>query len=135
MNFVLDPRLESDSEFICDLNLSQVRLNLNAAFPWIILIPKKSELVELIDLEEADQTLLWHEMMKASHVIKTLFNPKKLNVAALGNMVSQLHIHVIARFAEDKAWPNPVWNSGATRQYEPTEKESILARLKLAFEE
>ncbi len=129
MRFVLDPKLESDSDWICDLPLSQVRLSHNAAFPWIILIPKRADLVELIDLSESDTVQLFKEIRQGSKIMQTLFHPKKLNVAALGNIVAQLHIHVIARFESDKAWPNPVWNSGIQAHYSDDEKEKRIRLL------
>lgn len=107
----LDIRLESSSSLICDLDLCQVRLSHNAAFPWILLIPKKSGCVELTDLNPAEQHLLIQEIDHACRVMQTLFFPDKLNIATLGNIVPQMHIHVIARFKTDVAWPNPVWNT------------------------
>jgi diadenosine tetraphosphate (Ap4A) HIT family hydrolase len=112
MSFNLDPKLEADSEFVCDLKLSQVRLIKNAAFPWILLIPRQNDMVEITDLSVSDQEELLREIRQAMNLFKEVFSPKKLNVANLGNVVAQLHVHVIARFETDKAWPGPVWNSG-----------------------
>jgi diadenosine tetraphosphate (Ap4A) HIT family hydrolase/NTP pyrophosphatase (non-canonical NTP hydrolase) len=130
---LLDPRLESDSTPIIDLPLCQVRLSHNAAFPWIILIPQKEGLVELIDLMPADQQQLMHEIAIASQVMHHLFCPTKLNVAALGNMVPQLHIHVIARYETDAAWPRPVWNSGVSETYNSVMKSERIDHLRKAF--
>ncbi|MES2214414.1 MAG: HIT family protein [Pseudomonadota bacterium] len=134
MGYTLDPRLDADSEFICHLNLSEVRLHKNSAFPWIMLIPKRENIVELIDLSPQDQALLFQEILLASHVVKEHFLPDKLNVANLGNIVSQLHVHIIARFREDLAWPNPVWNSGIKSDYDAKEKQRIISQLKNKFE-
>src|SRR4029078_4191753 len=109
MAFMLHTTLESDSTYICDLPLSQVRLMNNAAFPWIALIPRTENTVEIIDLVESAQEQLLKEVRIASHIMRKHYQPKKLNVANLGNIVEQLHIHVIARFSNDLAWPQPVW--------------------------
>lgn len=167
MKFVLDPKLAIDTDWICDLPLCQVRLSLNAAFPWIILIPRVtraqksilranelsepalasefseanknsflcSSIVEIIDLSIDNQLQLFKEMTLSSQIMKTLFEPTKLNVANLGNIVSQLHIHIIARFNTDLAWPQPVWNSGITKTYTEREKQDRVALLLAAFEE
>lgn len=135
MNFVLDPKLESDSAFICDLALTQVRLSHNAAFPWIILIPRQAQMIELVDLNESEQLQLLTEIRQASHVMRTTFQPTKLNVANLGNIVAQLHIHVIARFSSDLAWPQPVWNSGIVKEYSTDEKQQRITLLAKAFKD
>lgn len=129
MKFVLDPKLENDSHFICDLALSQVRLSLNAAFPWILLIPKRINVSEIIDLSQTDQEQLLLEIRKTSLMMQQQFKPKKLNIANLGNIVSQLHVHIIARFETDIAWPNPVWNSGISALYTQNELQSLIQRL------
>ncbi|MGE3317901.1 MAG: HIT domain-containing protein [Candidatus Berkiella sp.] len=134
MNFELDPKLAQDSSFICDLPLSQVRLSHNAAFPWIVLIPRQPQLIELIDLSLSDQGQLWQEITRASHIMRAIFSPTKLNVANLGNVVAQLHIHVIARFASDKAWPNPVWNSHIQANYLSQDKQNLITQLRIAFQ-
>lgn len=131
--FKLDSRLENDSVFLTDLKLSQVRLHKNAAFPWVMLVPKRNDVVEILDLKDDDQDTLWDEILFVSNVMKRLFKPKKLNVANLGNVVPQLHVHVIARFEEDKAWPGPVWNSGVKRDYELEEAEKIVKQLQAAL--
>jgi diadenosine tetraphosphate (Ap4A) HIT family hydrolase len=134
MSFELDPKLAQDSALVCDLPLSQVRLSNNAAFPWIILIPKQNHLTEIIDLSIDDQNQLLKEINQASHVMQHLFSPTKLNIANLGNVVPQLHIHVIARFNTDKAWPNPVWNSQVGACYSPLEQQKIIQQLTVAFQ-
>ena len=107
--FKLDPQLKKDTFFIKDLKLCQVLLMNNSLYPWVILVPKKADLVEIIDLSEADQILLMEEIALVSKALQRHLKPKKLNVANLGNMVSQLHIHIIARFENDPAFPKPVW--------------------------
>jgi diadenosine tetraphosphate (Ap4A) HIT family hydrolase len=118
-NFEMDSRLTADSSFVTKLNLCQVRLHHNAAFPWILLIPMQANVKEIIDLTDTNQQLLLQEIVLASKIMKELYNPTKLNVASLGNIVAQLHVHVIARYDHDAAWPNPVWNSGITNSYHP----------------
>lgn len=117
INFKLDPRLEQDSVFVCAMELCQVRLHRNAAFPWLMLVPQRDGMVEVLDLDSHAQDILWHEVRFAATAVQKLFTPKKLNIAAIGNITSQLHVHVIARYADDKAWPQPVWNSGVSADY------------------
>lgn len=131
--FVLDQRLENDSVFICNLKLSQVRLHKNGAFPWVMLIPQRPDVVEILDLNDDDQDVLWNEIIFASNIVKKLFKPKKLNVANIGCVVPQLHVHVVARYEEDKAWPGPIWNSGVKRDYELAEAENLIKQLQAAF--
>jgi diadenosine tetraphosphate (Ap4A) HIT family hydrolase len=114
----LHPKLEADSVFIKDLELCQVRLINNAKFPWILLVPRVENMVEIIDLDASQQVQLMQEIITTSSVLKELFAPDKLNIGALGNIVPQLHIHVIARYKTDEAWPNPVWNSGVRAEYD-----------------
>ncbi|HEY1096744.1 MAG TPA: HIT family protein, partial [Alphaproteobacteria bacterium] len=135
MSFVLDARLETDSHFVIDMELSQVRLSNNAAFPWVILVPKRPDVVEIIDLDDGDQQLLWSEIAMASRIMKRLYQPKKLNVANIGNKVSQLHVHVVARYEDDQAWPGPIWNSGISESYDPQDLQEKLLTLQSAFNE
>ena len=129
----LDPRLESDSTFIIDLDLSQVRLSHNAAFPWILLIPQHEGISEILELTPHDQQVLMQEIVLSSHVMQHLFQPTKLNVASLGNVVPQLHVHIVARYDHDKAWPNPVWNSGVSAVYDLKIKNERLSLLTETF--
>ena len=108
---ILDPRLEESSSFICNLHLCQVRLSHNAAFPWILLIPRKDGCIELTDLNSSEHQQLIQEINLATKVMQSLYIPDKINIATLGNVVPQMHIHVIARYTTDPAWPNPVWNT------------------------
>ena len=107
--FELDPRLAADSVPVTDLPLSAVRLMTDGSFPWLLLVPRRPDLVELIDLSGDDQRRLMDEIAAVCHALRTVTDCDKLNVAALGNSVSQLHVHVIARYAGDAAWPGPVW--------------------------
>ena len=129
MTFVLNEKLASDSAFIVDLPLCQARLSHNAAFPWVILIPRLFNAVEIIDLSQDHQFQLLKEINQVSKVVRDLFQPTKLNVANLGNVVSQLHVHVIARYDLDLAWPQPVWNSGVFKPYDEAEKTARLSQI------
>lgn len=117
--FALDHRLEHDTFFVADLELSRVLLMNNELFPWLILVPRVEKAVELIDLSDMDQHLLMDEISFASTVIRNIFSPHKINVAALGNQVKQLHVHIIARYNSDTAWPDPVWGKGSEPYAEP----------------
>ena len=129
----IDPRLTTSSAYVTDLALCQVRLSDNASFPWILLIPQKEAVHEIIDLSLSDQHQLMKEISQASCVMKDLFKPTKLNVASLGNIVPQLHVHIVARFETDQAWPHPVWNSGVNESYPEDIKAVRLHQLKESF--
>jgi diadenosine tetraphosphate (Ap4A) HIT family hydrolase len=115
-DFTLDERLAGDTVAVVDLPLSAVRLMNERSWPWLILVPRRSGLVELIDLDAGDRARLVEEIARAAEALRRLYQPYKLNVAALGNVVPQLHIHVIARFRDDPAWPRPVWNVKPARE-------------------
>lgn len=109
--FELDTKLARDTLHVTDLPLCNVRLMDNKRFPWVILVPRVAGASEWIDLDRDQQHQLSDEIAVVSHILKALVTPDKLNVAALGNVVRQLHIHVIARYKTDSAWPNPVWGA------------------------
>jgi diadenosine tetraphosphate (Ap4A) HIT family hydrolase len=108
-DFELDPRLAADTLPIADLDLCSVRLMNDARYPWLVLVPRRPDMVEIFDLDDADQLQLHAEIRRCAEGLQSLEKPDKLNIAALGNQVSQLHVHIIARFREDAAWPDPVW--------------------------
>ena len=116
--FVLHPQLATDTFEVGRLPLSRVLLMNDARYPWLILVPERPELVELVDLVPADHAQLTDEIRRASLALRAAFRPDKLNVAALGNVVPQLHVHVIARFRTDAAWPRPVWGGPPAPPYE-----------------
>ena len=132
-SFILDPRLDNDTHEIGHLGLCRVLLANDARFPWVILVPERADIAELIDLAPADRARLWDEIALTSEALKSMYGPDKLNVAALGNMVRQLHVHVIARFTSDPAWPQPVWGSGQPIFYEPHQMGIIATRLAKAM--
>lgn len=118
-HFELHPQLANDTQPVAHLPLCDVLLMDNANHPWLILVPRVANAVELIDLDEAQQAELMREIARASRALQSVFKPHKLNVAALGNLVPQLHVHVIARFQDDIAWPRPVWGSADAKPYSP----------------
>jgi len=109
MSFKLDKKFLKTSHYLTELKLCTIRLNNNSKFPWIILIPKRSKITDISDLNFKDQTLLMKEIVYASKVMKKLFKTSKLNVEKIGNIVPQLHIHIIARSKKDSSWPLSVW--------------------------
>lgn len=114
MNFELDERLARDSEWVADLSLSQLRLMNNRLFTWLILVPKVAGVTEIIDLNLEQQTQLLTEINLVSRLIKNHYPCNKLNIANLGNVVAQLHIHIVARCVGDLSWPGPVWGGPNT---------------------
>ena len=128
--FVLDPRLEGDSVPVCDLGLCTVRLMNDARFPWVILVPR---IAGLIDLSEADRRTVTDEIDRVTRALSSHTSAEKMNVAALGNMVRQLHVHVIARFAGDAAWPGPIWGVGTAQAYVEGDRMERVDALKAAL--
>lgn len=116
--FELDPRLENDSVWLASLPLSELRLMKDANYPWLVLVPRVPSVTEWFHLSEDNQTQALKEMNAVSQSMASIYQADKMNVAALGNQVSQLHIHVIARFKEDPAWPAPVWGKLPMQPYE-----------------
>ena len=133
MSFALDPRLAADTHAIGILPFSELLLMDDARFPWVILVPRIAGARELIDLDEGDQRLLLGEIDRVARVLEAMLHPDKLNIAALGNVVPQLHVHVIARFASDAAWPNPVWGRGERIAYGDRERTARIAELRSAL--
>jgi len=133
MSFAIDPRLAADTHAIGALPFSELLLMDDARFPWVILVPRIAGARELIDLDEGDQRLLLGEIDHVARALETLLHPDKLNIAALGNVVPQLHVHVIARFTSDAAWPNPVWGRGERVAYGGRERAARIAMLRTAL--
>jgi len=131
--FVLHPRLVQDCLFVTDWQLSRVLLVDDRRFPWIVLVPRRAALAELHDLDAYDRPLLMEEIARASAAISRAFRPDKINVAALGNIVSQLHIHVVARTHDDPAWPGPVWGVGKPIPYGGNEQVIAVGRMRAAL--
>jgi len=131
--FALDPQLHADTTPVVELPLCSVRLSADATYPWLVLVPRRAECVEIIDLAPDDRAILIEEIAMASQVLKHLTDAHKLNVAALGNAVAQLHIHVIARYPEDPAWPGPIWGKVPAQARDAAERADFTARLQRAF--
>ena len=126
----LHPQLAQETVPVGDLPLTRVLLANDANFPWLILVPRLPGLTELIDLEENAQIQLLNEIAIAARTLKTVTACDKLNIAALGNQVPQLHVHVIARHRTDAAWPKPVWGAVAASAYKPGERDKLLQSLR-----
>ena len=127
MSFELDNRLARDAFVIGDWPLARVLLMNDARWPWLILVPRREGLVELTDLELADQTQLMDEAGRASRFLKSRVRADKINVGALGNIVRQLHLHVVVRVVGDPAWPGPVWGHGAATPYDDGAARALIA--------
>ena len=109
MPFKIDKKFLKSSHYIAELELCSIRLHDNSKFPWVILIPKKNKITDMSDLNSKDQILLMKEIVHVSNIMKKLFKTSKLNIEKIGNMVPQLHIHIIARSKKDSSWPLSVW--------------------------
>jgi diadenosine tetraphosphate (Ap4A) HIT family hydrolase len=129
-DWTLHPQLAADTAPLGDLPLSRVMVMNDANYPWLILVPRKADVTEIIDLDDAEQTQLMRETTQAARALREVTACHKLNIAALGNMVPQLHVHVIARFRHDAAWPKPVWGVVPTRAYERAALERFAISLR-----
>ncbi len=128
MIFALDPRLAADTFAVGDLPLSRVLLMKDSRFPWLILVPRRANLSELHDLSPQERATLVDEAALVGEKLKNLTGANKVNIGALGNIVAQLHVHVVARFEGDAAWPGPVWGAGKAEPYAPeAAKERVRA--------
>ncbi len=133
MTFQLDSRLEADTIPIGDLSLSSVLLLNDARFPWFVLVPRLPNVSEITDLSEEDYAQLAREIRIATGVMLELAKPDKVNVGALGNIVTQLHVHVIGRFRSDPAWPGPVWGHGSRTPYPDHAATALIERAAALF--
>ncbi len=129
-DFVLDPRLAADTLPVASLPLCDVLLMNDARYPWLILVPRRAGLVEITDLTESDQQALWQEVNRTALALRSVARCEKLNIAALGIIVRQLHVHVVARNYGDAAWPGPVWGYGQAEPYQQVVAESLLPALR-----
>ncbi len=127
----LHPQLAADTHLVQQWPLSDVLLMNDARYPWLILVPRVPGAVELVDLAPDQLALLTGEITRASRLLQRAVKPDKLNIAALGNVVPQLHIHVVARFAGDAAWPRPVWGFGVAEPYAPAALERRIGELQM----
>lgn len=132
--FSLHPQLAADTMLVGDLPLARVLLMNDANYPWLILVPRLPGIVEIIDLEENAQVQLMGEIARTSAALKEVTACDKLNVAAIGNVVPQLHVHVVARYRTDIAWPKPVWGAAPAKPYADDARAQLVARLRAALD-
>jgi len=130
--FTLNDRLYNDTFHVCDLSLSRVLLMNDSRYPWLILVPMIDGLEELHHIPSERRETAFHEIDQASRILDSLYSPTTLNVAALGNVVRQLHVHVVARFDTDPAWPAPIWGHSPALPYGGN---TDLQKIKAAFEQ
>lgn len=128
--FVLDSRLQQDSLVLGEFSLCQLLLSKDANYPWFILVPKRAGISELFELDAAEQQQLWQETTLLAEALKASYGADKMNVATLGNVVSQLHMHVIVRQRDDAAWPAPVWGKCAPVSYTDDQLQAVRERLR-----
>jgi diadenosine tetraphosphate (Ap4A) HIT family hydrolase len=129
MKFSLHPQLEKDTIFIKSLELSEVLLMNDIRYPWIILVPRIENAVDITDLSDENRMIFNEEIQRVSLAIKNYFQPDRLNIAMLGNIVPQLHCHIIARFETDFAWSKPIWGIGEAIAYDETKRKEIISNL------
>jgi diadenosine tetraphosphate (Ap4A) HIT family hydrolase len=128
--FQLDPRLQNDTITLGDFPLCRLLLMNDATYPWFILVPRREQIREIHHLSEADQAQLWLESARLSGWLEAAFSFDKLNVAALGNIVSQLHLHHVGRRTTDPTWPGPVWGQHPAKPYADDQIDSIKRQVK-----
>ena len=125
-DFKLDPRLEADTYQLTDLSLCRILLMNDSRYPWLILVPRQQGLREFHDLSREDQSRLMSEITRTAKILEVCHQPDKLNIGALGNIVNQLHIHVLGRFDGDPAWPGPVWGIGEPVAYFEKQADALI---------
>ena len=129
MSFQLHPQLEADTHLICRTENCQILLMDDARFPWIVLVPEVADIRELYELNEQQQHQTYQSILRISKSLAEYSNADKMNVAALGNQVPQLHIHIVARYETDAAWPGPVWGVGQAEPYRPDQLQQRVSDL------
>jgi diadenosine tetraphosphate (Ap4A) HIT family hydrolase len=130
MVWSLHPQLAQDTVPVGDLPLARVLLANDANYPWLILVPRRPGLTEIIDLDENAQVQLMGEIAAAARVLKSVTECEKLNIAAIGNVVAQLHVHVVARRHSDAAWPKPVWGAAPPAAYNAIVRDGLIGALR-----
>lgn len=131
--FELDPRLQQDTLPVGDFPLCRLLLMNDAQYPWFVLVPRREEIVEVFQLDVEDQRTFWQETTELAEILKDTFGADKMNVAALGNVVSQLHMHVIVRRHGDPAWPAPIWGKHPAQPYTAGQVAAIREKLRLVL--
>lgn len=128
-DFELNPQIAADTLFVADLRLCTARLMRDANYPWLLLVPRIAYTIEVVDLTAEHREALMDDIVQAAAALRAVCPCDKLNVATLGNVVSQIHVHVIARRHDDPAWPKPVWGTLPPKPYAPGEAEALAAEL------
>lgn len=123
--FQLDERLQQDTCWLADLPLCRVLLMNDARYPWLILVPRVAAVSEVFELDEAQQQQLWDETRLLARALQQVFGADKMNLGALGNVVRQLHMHLVVRMEGDDSWPAPVWSRGVAQPYSETEQDAV----------
>ena len=123
--FITDPELLKDTYKVAQFELSDVYVKNDKSNPWFVLVPRKTNAVEIVDLNHEEQSSIMEEITIVSEFLKNYYRPRKINIGALGNIVSQLHIHVIVRYESDRAWPKAIWGTLPTELFEQFELENI----------
>jgi len=127
--FTLDPRLQQDTIPAGELPLSRLLLMNDCSYPWLILVPRRPDIREIFQLDEADRGQLLHESTRLSQALYAICRPDKLNIAALGNVVAQLHLHHVARYRTDPAWPAPIWGRAPAVPYAPEAAKAFILQI------
>ena len=129
-NWIIHPQLARDTIVLGDLALCRVLIVNDANWPWLLLVPRRHGVSEIIDLDEVEHAQLMTEITRVARALKTVTECDKLNIAALGNVVPQLHVHIIARFQSDAVWPRPVWGQTPPAPYGEADRAEIVSRLR-----
>jgi len=132
--FILHPQLQADTLPVGRLGLSRLLLMNDVTYPWLILVPERAGISEIADLDAGDRAALIEEIALVSGALKAMLQPDKLNVAAIGNIVAQLHVHLVARFRSDPVWPAPIWGRTPPHPYNPAAAAELQARLRRALQ-
>ncbi|WP_244474019.1 HIT family protein [Rhizobium sp. Leaf321] len=125
----MDGRIARDSDLIATLDLCQLRIQNDSRWPWLVMVPQRADMTEIFELSEADQAHLAAEVNQVAAALKEITGATKINVGALGNIVRQLHVHVIARFEGDANWPGPIWGYGSAEPYDGEKRQALMNRL------
>ena len=133
--FELHERLKKDTFPVAPLDVSLLLLMNDRSLPWFILVPQRESIRELDELSREDRAAVMEEVALLSQVLRHLYNPDKINVGALGNLVPQLHVHVLGRYQTDRAWPGPIWGTGPPAPYTQEEADAVCARVREALTE
>lgn len=133
--FTLDERLKRDSVAVANLGLCQLRLMKDKRWPWLLAVPQRADVTEIFELAPLDQTMLTFELNEVARVLADVTGADKINVAAIGNIVRQLHIHIVARFEDDANWPGPIWGYGTPEEASAEELEDLALKITEALAE